>query len=68
MIAFFSSSFLSFVDFFLSIFLMFYLVFYGQEIFVFSKMSILVARSTPPPFLWVLANPFFGIKQLGTSV
>ena len=39
--------FLSIIDFFLSIFLMFYLVFYGQEIFVISKMSLLAARSTP---------------------
>ena len=36
------SSFLSFINFSLSIFL----VFYGQEIFVISKMSILAAGST----------------------
>jgi hypothetical protein len=98
---------------------MFYLVFYGQEIFIISKMSILAAGSMPSflslgtssssvgatarcglwpveqyhsifsylsptlsifslptledlflllHFLWVLVNPFLGVKQLGASV
>lgn len=62
MIALFSSSFLSFIDFFLSIFLMFYLVFYGQEIFVILKISILSAGSTPSFFSLGTGESIFGSK------